>query len=201
MTTLAPSHEDRLTVLDLLGDPGRPHLISDQIAAALVTADREGTASGGVDHLSTVARKAVYGQVAAAAQRVLDFDVTDALIEGWLKYKALADAGRRTLGSAAREVVELASHRVTSTYTPVIEVSVDGVPVGRVECRLDLVFEIIGCAAIVAAGDLVAVEGGDVKVTGTLAVRGKALVTKHKQFDSHLIVNLRRPVHLTPHGL
>ncbi|MFE5672777.1 hypothetical protein ACFQ58_14340 [Agromyces sp. NPDC056523] len=197
MTTLAPTHEDRITVLDLLGAQGRAHLTADEIADALIEADRDGARSGGVDNMSTAARRAVYGQVAVAAHRLLDVDLTDAIVGGWLKYKALVDAGRRTLGSAAREIVELVSHRITSTYKPVIQVYVDGLPVGSVEFRLELVFEIIGCSAVVAAGDLVAVEGGDVKVTGTLAVKGKAIATKSKQFDSHLVVNLRRPVHLT----
>lgn len=186
-----------LTVNDLLADEQHRHLAPDALSAGLTSIDREGTRSGGVDRLSTAARRAVYQQVGVAAERVLDFDLMDALIEGWLKYRTLVEEGRRTLGSTASEVVQLVSHRVTSTYTPVIVVYIDEVPVGKVDLRLELVFDIVGCAAVVASGDLVAVEGGYVKVTGSLSVKGKVVVTKSKQFDSHLVVNLRRPLPLT----
>ncbi|MBM7503497.1 hypothetical protein ACFPER_08445 [Agromyces aurantiacus] len=198
MTTTAPATEEHLTVLDFLGDEGRAHLTADAITAALVATDRDATGTTGVERLSTTARGAAYRQVGAAAARLLDFDLVDGVVAGWLKYKALLDAGRRTLGSTSREVVELASHRVTSTYKPVVDVYIDDVRVGSVEFQLSLVFQITGCAADVADGDLVAVEGGDVTVTGTLAVRGKTLATKSRKLDAHLALNLRRPVHLTP---
>lgn len=197
MTTLLPARDDHLTVNDLLADGTSDHPAADALAAALIAFDRDGIRSNGIDQLSAVARRAVYRQVAAAAERLLDFDLTDAVIAGWLKYKALVDAARRTLGSTAREVVPLVSHRITSTYTPVVELYIDAVRAGKVEFQLDLVFEIIGCSVAVASGDLVAVEGGDVRVTGSLGVKGKTLLTKTKEFDSHVVVNLRRPVPLT----
>lgn len=197
MTTLSPARENHLTVNDLLADGPHDHRTAEALAAGLIAFDRDGTRSGGIDQLSAVARGAVYRQVGIAAEGLLDFDLTDAVVAGWLKYKALVDAARRTLGSSAREVVPLVSHRITSTYSPVIEVYIDEVRAGSVEFQLDLIFEIIGCSVAVASGDLVAVEGGDVKVTGNLGVRGKTLLTKSKQFDSHLVVDLRRPVPLT----
>jgi hypothetical protein len=80
-------------------------------------ADKPHETAVDIDQLSDVARSAVYRQVGIAAEGLLDFDLTDALVAGWLKYKALVDAARRTLGSSAREVVPLVSHRITSTYS------------------------------------------------------------------------------------
>jgi hypothetical protein len=107
------------------------------------------------------------------------------------------EAGRRTIDSTAREVAELVTHRITSTYTPDIELLIDEHKVGSVRFRLDLTFDIVGCTAAVASGDLVAIEGGKVKVTGTVTMGSTTLLKKSKQLDLHVLVNLRRPVPLT----
>ena len=125
MTTLSPARENHLTVNDLLADGPHDHRTAEALAAGLIASDRDGTRSGGIDQLSAVARSAVNRQVGIAVEGLLDFDLTDAVVAGWLKYKALVDAARRTLGSSAREVVPLVSHRITSTYSPVIEVSIN----------------------------------------------------------------------------
>ena len=196
MTDLSPPRPDHLTVHDLLFGDLSASDGAKALASAVTAVDGARTALAGIQKLHSAARGAVDHEVGIAADSLLDFELGDAVVAGWLTYGELLRAGRRTLGSSAREVVELVSHRITATYSPHVDLYVDDLHAGTVEFRLDLVFDIVGCAAVIASGDLVAIQGGDVKVTGTLAVEGSTLITRSQQLPTYLVVPLQHPVPL-----
>lgn len=195
MTTMSPPREDHFTAHDLLFGSLGGQAAADVLATALAAPDGD-QAPDAIGHLPPATRMAARHEVGVAADTLLDLDLGEAVVAGWMKYEKLLEAGRRTRGSSVREVVELVTHRITSTYTPHVDLYVDDLRVDTVELRLELVFEIDGVSAVVAAGDLVAVQGGDVDVTGTLAVAGTTVITRSRKLPSHLVVTLRHPVPL-----
>jgi hypothetical protein len=196
MTTLSQPIHKHLKVRDLFMDRRGNGLTANALGAAASKARRPGTTAGGLGLLSHTARVAAHHEVGVAAAELLDLDLTEALVTGWLKYRALREAGRRTVGSMAREVVELVTHRITTSYTPTVDLFIDEVRVASFEFRLELTIDVVGCAAVVAAGQLVAVKGGDLVVKGTLSMEGQTIATRSKRFDAELVADLRRPVPL-----
>jgi len=196
MTTMSPPREDHFTAHDLLFGGLGGQGAADVLATALGPPDGAGQAPDAIGHLPPATRVAASHEVGLAADTLLHLDLGDAVVTGWLKYEKLLEAGRRTSGSSAREVVELVTHRITSTYTPHVDLYVDDIRVNTFELRLELVFHIAGVSAVVASGDLVGVQGGDVDITGTLAVAGTNVITRSRKLPSHLVVTLRHPVPL-----
>ena len=117
------------------------------------------------------------------------------LIYAWRIQERLADAARETLRAPGRkEIVQLATHQVTSTYNPAVDLMVDGVRVHTFHFQLDLVLTIDVAAVIVQNGRLVAVKAGDGSVSGTLTLKmpgGDAtLLHQEQQIDLHLIIRV-----------
>lgn len=151
----------------------------------------------GVRHLSSSALRAVDEEVGTVADRLLDLDLGDAMVSGWRKYSALTESARRTLAApGSEEVVVLATHRATSTYRPHVDLLVDGVKVNSFEFELTVVFDVTGVSAIVRAGDLVALRGGECLVTTTLGLEGAQLAERQRHVDLDVIVPLRSPIPL-----
>lgn len=78
------------------------------------------------------------------------------------------------------EVVVLATHRVSSTYKPSVDVTIDSVKVNTFEFVLSVQIDIRGLSAVVRGGDLVALYGGDCLVTATLTLEGAELAHREK---------------------
>lgn len=196
MTTMSPPRQDHFTAHHLLFGSLGGQGAADVLATALAPQDGAGQAPDAMGHLLPATRVAASHEVGVAADTLLDLDLGEAVVAGWLKYEKLLGAGLRTRGSSVREVVELVTHRITATYTPHVDLYVDDIRVNTLELRLELVFDIAGVSAVVASGDLVAVQGGDVDITGTLAVGGTKVITRSRKLPSHLVVTLRHPVPL-----
>lgn len=195
MTTLSLG-EDHFTAHDLLFGSLGSQQTAEVLAVALAASDGAGQPPDALAHLPSATRVAVRHEVGVAADTLLDLDLGEAMVAGWLKYEKLLEAGRRTRGSSVREVVELVTHRITATYTPHVDLYVDDIRTKTVELRLELAFDIAGVSAVVAAGDLVGIEGGDVDITGTLTAAGATVITRSRKLPSHLVVTLRRPMPL-----
>lgn len=175
----------------------------DEATAALSRAISErglaGTALGGVRHLSASVVRAVDHEVGNVAAGLLTMDLGDALVAGWRKYRALTDSARRTQDSPdLEEVLALASHRVTCAYSPSVDLLVDDIRVNTFDIGLTLTFDITGVAAVVAGGNLVALQGGACLVTGAMSLEGVVLTQGRRSFDPRLIVRLHRPIRLLP---
>ena len=70
------------------------------------------------------------------------------------------------------EVVQLATHRVSTTHRPSVDVMVNGARLTTVHCELSLVLEIEALTATVRHARLVALGGGRSTVTAVLAFAG-----------------------------
>ena len=150
---------------------------------------------GKLSRLTGDGREAANDALASAAAGLLDLDLGDVLIYAWRTQERLADAARETLRAPGRqEVVQLASHQVTSTHNPAVDLMVDGVRVHTFHFQLDLVLTIEVAAVIVQNGRLVAVKAGDGSVSGTLTLKtpgGDAtLLHQEHQIDLHLIIRV-----------
>jgi hypothetical protein len=153
------------------------------------------TASRTMRHLTTGAREAVDQEVAKVATGLMSIDLGDALVAGWQRYSALKESARRTLEMpGSEEVTSLASHRVTSTYRPRVDLVYDGVRVNSFEFELTAVFDVSGVAAVMAAGRLVALRGGQCQLAVRLRLEGLQLVERQRSMAPGLLVPLRHPV-------
>jgi hypothetical protein len=172
---------------------------ADDAAAALARSLDDhgvvGTAGRGFQGLAAPARKAVDHEVAKVAMGLMEIDLGDSLVAGWRQYACLKDSARRTLQSpGSEEVVSLATHRITSGYRPRVDLFLDGVKVNSFEFELDAVFDVSGLAAVMSAGQLVALRGGQCQLAVRLRLEGLTLVERHRSLTPGWLVPLPRPV-------
>ena len=151
------------------------------------------TALSSVRRLPASAAHLVDREIGTVADGLLDLDLGDALVLGWRRYSALVDAAERTLAAPdGAEIVALATHRITSTYRPHVDLMVGGVKLNTFEFELQIVFDLTGVSAVVRSGNLVAVRGGDCLVTARLFLEGLRLAERKKPVD------VTREVRLVP---
>jgi len=172
-----------------------------QLAGSLADTHAGRTAINSTRHLSRSAARAVDEEVGAVAADLLDIDLGDALVLSWRRYSALVEAARRTLAPpGSKEIVELATHRVTSEFRPSIDLMLDGIRVNTFEFHLALAFDLTGVSAVVQGGELVGVRGGDCLVTATLTLEGARLAGVSRPVDVAVVLPLARPVRLAGPG-
>lgn len=134
-------------------------------------------------------RKAAGDQVAAVADGVLALDLGDLVVAGWRKQSQLAAAAERTAANpGTSELVELATHRVSSVHHPYVELLINDVRVTTVNFELDLEFEIKALVATVRDGHLVSLHSGDCDLSATLTAEGVRLASRSRHFDLPLVV-------------
>lgn len=157
----------------------------------------------GLRKLSGSGLQAVNHEIATVADGLLDLDLGEVLMSGWRKYTDLTQAAERTLASpGSKEVVVLATHRVSSTHHPSVELLVDGVTVYTFVFELTVVFDLTGVAAVIRQGALVALRGGECVITATLTLDKTPLELSRKgRIDLALVVALHRPIPLVRRGL
>jgi hypothetical protein len=142
-------------------------------------------------------REAAGDQVAAVADGVLALDLGDLVIAGWRKQGQLAAAGERTAANpGTSELVELATHRVSSVHHPYVELLVNDVRVTTVNFELDLQFEVKALVATVRDGHLVSLHSGDCDLAATLTAEGVRLASRRKQFSLPVVVRWPLRLHL-----
>jgi hypothetical protein len=144
-----------------------------------------------VGGLSSAAQDEVKRQVAVVAGGVLDLDVVDLVVGGWHKHAALVAAARRTLAvPGSEEIVDLASHRIRSVHRPYVAVLIDDVQVAKIDFELTVIFDFKALVAVVRAGRLVALRGGQCEVTAMFAAEGILLAQQRRRLD----MNARLPL-------
>jgi hypothetical protein len=155
------------------------------------------SALGGLRRLSAAALHTVDQEIGTVASGLLELDLGDILLAGWRKYAALTDAARRTLvAPASEEVLELATHRITSVYLPHVDLFVDDQKISTVEFDLTTVFDLTGLAAVVKAGDLIALQSGECLVTATLSLGKARLAERRAKLDLAQKIRLSPPISL-----
>jgi hypothetical protein len=189
--------EPRVTARAFLFDDGSRADTADVIGRAIHERGVARASFRGVRSLSGSALETVDQEIGTITDGLLDMDLGDILASGWRKYSALTQSAHRTLTApASEEVVVLATHRVTSTYHPRIDLLIDGVRLNSFEFELKIDLEVTGLSAVVRSGDLVALRGGTCQATGTLSLEGMKLATRHQNLDIGLLIPLHRNIPL-----
>jgi hypothetical protein len=128
---------------------------------------------------------------------VLALDLGDLVAAGWRKQGELAAAAERTAANpGTSELVELATHRVSSVHRPYVELLVNDVRVTTVNFELDLEFEIKALVATVRNGHLVSLHSGDCDLSATLSAEAVRLASRRRHFDLPLVVRWPLLLHL-----
>jgi hypothetical protein len=141
--------------------------------------------------VASATRHAVGAELASAVAGVLDFDLFGVVASGWKKYDALVEAAKRTAADpSTEEVVELATHRITSVHRPTIDLLLDGVRIGtlHVEATFECILE--GVVATVSRGRLVGLRYGRCNATATVSADGVEIARKEGVLDLHLETSL-----------
>jgi hypothetical protein len=191
-----------LTVRTFLLGSG-PEDDTTRIRQLLSGNDVVGRCGKDLTRLTQQGREAVEEQLASVTAGLLDRDLGDLLIYGWRTRERLVQAARETRRTPGRQdVVQLGTHRITSTYNPTVELLVDNVRVHTFRFRLTVIFDINVAALIIRDGLLTALKAGDGTVTGTFTLEmpgGDVDLAKQQQkINLHLIVNIGYGIPLLP---
>lgn len=147
--------------------------------------------------LTSRPRSIVAAQVARAILNVIDLDLGDLLLAGWKKHDALKAAADQSLaGSGGEQLVDLATHTITSSHAPHVEILVDDVPVARVDIELRVEFLLKAVVASITNGRLTGVRSGLCDATGALTVLGQEIARRQATVDLGLSVQLRNDIPL-----
>lgn len=163
------------------------------MADALQKQGALGSISAAVKTLSAAGLGAVSNQIAAAAHGLLHLDrgLGGLVVQGWGQIAELTAAAKRTVAApGSEEVVELATHSITWTHNPQIDVLVNDARVATMHFELSIRFTVKGLTATVRDGNLVRLSSGGCEVTGTLAAEGRPLAQREAQFQLPLLVPL-----------
>jgi hypothetical protein len=172
---------------------------ADGVARALDAQGLRDVIGDAASSLSSTARKAVGDEVSSVAHRLLDVDVADAVLAGWTKHTDLIQAARRTRETpGSREILDLATHRITATHESDVDFFIDELRIAHIVVRLSLDFEVKGLVAIVGDGRLTAIAGGSCTVTVTLTAKDRRLLQHKGSIDLPLTVRLGAGFALLP---
>lgn len=178
--------DDGETAAQALADAARDH----EVAAMLTR---------GAGTLTDSAGHVVEREVAAVVDGFLSLDLLDLAVAGWSKHRSLVDAARRTRAApGTEEVVALATHKVTSTHRPSVDLTLDGARVGTVDLRLTVAFDIRGMVAVVRDAKLMSLQCGTCTTTGTLAMDEAVVASRRCTVDLPGRLRLRSGMPLLP---
>lgn len=159
------------------------------------------TLRGSLSGLSMAAKGAVASRIGAIASELAGLDLADVLAAAWRKHTALRSAAHRTLADPGSiELVDLATHRITSSHHPAVDLLVDERKVATVDFLLELSFVIRGMVAGVKDGRLTALQSGACRASAVLACEGIDLVRRERELDLSRTLDLDAGVVLLPAG-
>lgn len=177
----------------LFGDSPGAHT-AEAVAQAISQQGAARSALRSVRRLSASSVETVDREIGSVTGRLLDLDLGEILVSSWQKYSKLIESAERTLAApGSEEIVELVTHRVSSTYTPHVDLAVERTLVHSFEFELELVFDVIGLEAVVREGALAMVRAGECVVTATLTLDGARLAKKRHLVNLDLMVRLDPP--------
>ena len=180
---MTPAAQDRpSTVLDLLFGGGED--ASGALAHEILSAGAGEHLDRSLADLPKVTREAAVREATTAAAGLLDVDLIGVLVAGWREHHDLAAAARRTLAApGSTELVDVATHEITTTQQPSVGVLVDGRQVATVQLDLSVVFDVSALVAGISAGRLVALHSGRCDITATLSIQGADVVTRQARIE------------------
>jgi hypothetical protein len=150
-----------------------------------------GSTGTALELVSEAGREAVADQVAVVANGFLDLDLGDLVVAGWRKQGQLAAAAERTAANpGSSEVVELATHRISSAHRPYVELLVNDAHVATVNFDLDIEFVVRALVVTVRDGQVVSLHTGACDVAATLAAEGIQLASRRAPVELPLVLRL-----------
>jgi hypothetical protein len=154
---------------------------------------------GTLSRLSSAGRSAVATELAQVVGGLLDLDLVDVLLAGWRKHSALMDAAHRSIDNPdAREVVDLATHSMTSVHRPSVDLLIEDVHIATVHLELGVEAKVHGLAATVQAGRLIDLHGGRTLLSAALTCEGIAVARGTGEVDLELVAELGEGLPLLP---
>jgi hypothetical protein len=148
-----------------------------------------------------VGREVVAHEVWHLVEDMLGVRLVDALSAAWQEYEKVAVARGRTLAApGTEEVVQLLTHRVTSTHTPEVDLVVDGVTCGTVHFPLALTFDLSAATVTVRGGHVVEVHPSTCDVAASLSCEDVLLLERkeHVALPGVLTVDPRKESTVRP---
>jgi hypothetical protein len=130
-------------------------------------------------------------ELAVAIAGLLDVDLGDTVRQGWRSHSGLIAAARATVANpGSTEVVALATHRITASHTPHVDLVIDDVRTATVEVTVEVDIEVDGVVASVHAGRLVSLHNGRCEVRVTLLYGSAELASGTAVLDAPQTVAL-----------
>jgi hypothetical protein len=146
--------------------------------------------------LSQPGREAAGSQIATVAQELLDLELGGLAVAGWRKHAALTAAADRTrINPGSSEVVDLATHRITSIHRPYVELLLNDVHIATMRFELRVEFLVRALVATVRDGHVAALGVGACDVTASLAAEGVELTKQQARLDMSLLIPMPLPLH------
>ncbi len=119
------SQDPPQTVLDLLFPPGEDDG-PGAVVPGLLSPGATGDLGRALENVPATLREAAVRETINAAKGLLDVDLTGFLVSGWQKHREVIAAARRTVAAPGSiELVELATHQITATQRPAVNLLVD----------------------------------------------------------------------------
>ena len=143
-------------------------------------------------------RELALRELGGAVTSLLGLRMGDVLLAAWRAHRALLAAGRATIENpAATEMVQLASHRITTAHRPYVDVVINDKKITTLHFDMSLVLDVDTLLATVRRGRLVALASGRCTVTASLACEGIDLVSRQAVIDPAASVTLGDGIPLT----
>ena len=184
------------TALDLLmaRDQYPPAVIVRYMSVAL-----SGDVRASLGQLPAGVREPAVREIATKAAGLLNIRLPDLIATGWRKQRELTEAARRTLSvPGSTELVELASHRISASQEPHINVLVDGECVARIRFELLFLAEVGALVATVEAGRLVTLSAASCDIGVALSIQDIRVATGAGQIEPTTLISLRDGIRLLP---
>jgi len=191
-----PLEDPPQTVLDLLFPPGEDGPTAVLSPGANKDLDRA------LQDIPAALREAAVRETTNAAKGQLNVDLIGFLVSGWQKHREVIAAARRTVAAPGSiELIDLATHQVTATQRPAVNLLVDNRQMATVELGLSVVFNISALVAGIRGGRLVTVHSGRCDVTATLAIQDTKVISRRVTFALPGIIPLGQGIPLlADHG-
>ena len=195
-----PPQDPPQTVLDLLFPPGEDG--SGAVVSGLLSSGATENLGRALENVPDALHEAAIRETINTAKGLLDVDLIGFLVSGWQKHREVIAAARRTMAAPGSiELVDLATHQITLTQRPAVDLLVDNHRVATVELGLSVVFDISALVAGIRGGRLVAVHSGRCDVTATLAIQDTEVISRQVHVELPGIIPLGRGIGLlADHG-
>jgi len=183
------------TVLDLLFPPGEDSSVA--VVPELLSPGANEDLDRALRNIPATLREAVARETSGAAKGLLNVDLIGFLGAGWQKHREVIAAARRTVAAPGSiELVDLATHQITATQRPAVNLLVDNHQTATVELGLSVVFTISALVAGIRGGRLVSVHSGRCDATATLAIQNTKVISRQVAFKLPGIIPLGRGIAL-----